>query len=166
MSRPKKIRHEQDNLRAHIPQDEGDAWMAPMLRQSFINDLRADPFNGEPVACVLSSVMLDRATDSEREVVGELFTNALATMTAEQLAAFFRRVEKLKSNAEQPHRNCYAYFAYSGFIEETGREPSKPELRKYIMARPEAFPAMPPGDDKKAWTRLWLDSGLASLAEG
>jgi hypothetical protein len=164
MSRPKKTRTPQDNLRAHLDPQEDDAWTAEIARNAALETLRVDPYNSEPIACTLAPVLLDRASDSEKKMVGELFATALAKMNADQLAAFFRRVEKLKVASEQPHRNFAAYLAYERFIKTTGREPSKPELKQYIIARPESFKAMPPEDDKKAWTRIWDESGLSSLS--
>ena len=134
-----------------------------LFHQIEIDRARVDPFNDEPLACVLAPVLLNRATDAEKAFAGELFANVLATGTPEQIAGFFARVEKLAANAEQPHRNAYAYFGYARFISEAGREPSKPELRDYLLARPETHKGMPALDDKKAWTRLWESCGLFTL---
>lgn len=157
MARPRKIKDERMDMRA-------DASVS-LFHQMEIDRARVDPFNDEPLACILAPVLLNRATDAEREFVGNLFADAARTCTAAQLAAFFARVAKLALNAEQPHRNAYAYFAYARFIEATGREPSKPELKAYMLARPETFKGTPAGDEKKQWTRLWADSGLSELAD-
>jgi hypothetical protein len=158
MSRPRKIKTERMDSRSD----------ASFFRQNEIDRLRVDQFNDEPLACVLAPVLLNRATDAEREFVGNLFAEVARTCTPEQLAAFFARVLKLKANVEQPHRNAYAYFGYARFIEETGREPSKPELKAYLLARPEVFKGMPSNgaDAKKQWTRLWQDCQLDQLSNG
>ena len=109
-------------------------------------------------------MILGRATDGEKRLAKELFAHVLENSTPEQAAAFFARVRRLKESAElPPHRNAFAYYAYSSFIEETGREPSKPELRKYIVARKGAFRDAPTPEDGKAWHRLWEDCGLFEL---
>ena len=163
MARPLKIKSPPEDLRAH---DEERDNLAAIFRQAEINRLRVDPYGEEPLACVLADVLLNRATDAEREFAARLFADAAATATADQLAAFFARVENMKRNAGQPHRNAAAYFGYARFIQETGREPIKPELKAYLLARPETYKGMPESDDKKAWTRLWVDCGLFTLPQG
>lgn len=167
MARPRKIKSAPMDSRTQtdgdvIPEEPG---LNALFRQSEINRLRVDPFDAEPLACVLAPVLLGRATESERRFVADLFAEIASSGSAEQLAGFFARVEKLKSNVDQPHRIAAAYFGYARYIEETGREPIKPELKAYLIARPESFKGMPPADDKKAWTRLWEDCGLSKLAD-
>lgn len=157
MARPRKNKTEPMDKRA-------DASLS-LFHQLEIDQARVDPFNDDPLACVFAPVLLNRATDAEREFVGNLFSSVLATCTPEQIVDFSARVAKLAANAQQPHRNAFAYWGYARFIEETGREPSKPELKAYLIARPETFKGMSPADDKKAWTRLWLDCGLSKLAD-
>lgn len=161
MSRPRKPTREPVDTRTDV--EPGDH-LARVGRQFFLNELRTDPLGDEPLACILGPVILRRATDGEKQLAKELFTHILETGTAEQVTAFFARVRRLKESAElPPHRNALAYYAYSSFIEETGREPSKPELRKYIVARREIFKGAPAPEDGKAWHRLWEDCGLFEL---
>ena len=168
MARPKKIKspptdNKIDTSDKTPPEDL--AWMNPLSIQGAIDRLRVDPFNDEPLACVLAPVLLDRATDAERESVGNLFAEAVRICTPEQLSGFFSRVAKMAENVKQPHRNARAYFGYARFIEETGREPSKPELKAYLLARPEIYKGMPADDAKSQWTDLWRDCGLLHLAD-
>lgn len=127
--------------------------------------LTVDPFGDEPLACVLAPVLLGTASAAEKDFVGNLFSEVLGTGTPEQIAGFFARVSKLAANAEQPHRNAAAFAGYAAFFGEVGREPSKPALKAYLLARPDHFHGLPPGDDKKAWSRLWSDCGLSRLAD-
>jgi hypothetical protein len=114
---------------------------------------------------MLGPIFLKRATADEKQEVGWLFAQALETTTAEQLEKFFARVVVMKKNAEQPHRHAFAYFGYVRFIEENGREPSKFELKKYLLARRENFKDLPPAEDGKAWTRVWREAGLFTLPD-
>lgn len=165
MSRPRKIKQAPLDLRTIPESFEGMEGFETLFRQSQINQKRADPFNEEPLAGVLSPVLLDRATEQEREFFGNLVANAARTLNADQLESFFARVVLLRRNIEQlGHRNAYAYFGYSRYMEETGREPSKPELKAYLIARRETFRELPADEDGKGWTRLWRESGLATLA--
>jgi hypothetical protein len=160
MSRPQKIKAEGIDRRAI---DEPGETLAHIGRQSFIDELRADPFGGEPLAGVFGALLLGRATDNQKTFAGNLIADVIATTNAEQLAAFFDRVAKMKRTAEQAHRTARAYLSYCRFIEATDREPSKAELKNFLSARPSEYPGMPPEDDKKAWTRLWQDAGLQTL---
>lgn len=164
MSRPQKFKRPQDNLRAHAEENDNLAWTAPLARRAFIEQLAVDPYNDEPLACALAPCLMGTADEDEQAFAGDLFATALHTLTPEQLSAFFRRVEKLKIGAAQSHRNAAAYQAYSEYIDATGREPAKPELRAYIIARPESFKGMPATEDKKAWSRLWASAGLKGLS--
>jgi len=165
MSRPKKQKTAPLDMRAHeeIPDDE---WMAATARQTQLDRLRVDQFNDDPqLASVLADAIMGGASEFSRKVAGEVLLGAVENLTADEAEAFFKRVVTLKRNHEQlPQRNGFAFFAYSRYIEETGREPSKPELKAYLMARRETFRETPDEEDGKGWTRLWKQSGLATLA--
>jgi hypothetical protein len=165
MSRPKKQKTEPLDMRAHeeIPDDE---WMAATARQTQLDRLRVDQFNDDPqLASVLADAILGGASEFSRKVAGEVLLGAVENLTADEAEAFFKRVVQMKRNREQlAHRNGFAFFAYSRYLEETGREPSKPELKAYLMARRETFRDLPAAEDGKGWTRLWQESGLATLA--
>jgi hypothetical protein len=159
MSRPRK-RKADPPARTSPPDEETAAWS----RQHNLNALRVDPKGDDPLACVLASVVLDRSFPSVDEVAGAMFVAVLKNPDPMVAGRFFQRVMRLKLNADMPHRNAYAFHAYGRFIEETGREPSKPELRAYIEARRNEFKDAPGAEDPKGWTRLWRESGLSGLA--
>ncbi|MCW1921217.1 hypothetical protein OKA05_01555 [Luteolibacter arcticus] len=138
--------------------------LAATARQHFIDKLRVDPKGEEPLAGTLGSVILNRATPYFEELAGRLFVTALKHEEPAVTAQFFQRVMSLKYNAAAPHRNAFAYYAYSRFIEETEREPTKPELKAYILARRDEFKDAPDESDAKGWTRLWKESGLSDLS--
>jgi hypothetical protein len=146
-------------------QDEVDA-LAATARQCTIDNLRVDPFGDEPLANLMGSIILNRSTPYFEELAGQIFVKALKHEDPEVASQFFERVMKMRRNADSPHRNAYAYYAYSRFIEEVGREPSKPELKAYIQARRDEFRDAPGDGDGKGWTRLWEGAGLTELAEG
>jgi len=162
MPRPKKLRHDTPDLRATDAPDEKA--LAPIVRQMALNSLRVDPHGDEPLSCILAPVIRKRGSTSDKELAGKMFVHLLENGTADQAETFFRRVMTLKRNFEQlPHRNGFAYYAYSMFIEENGFEPTKARLKKYILARPDIYKDMPRAADSKAWFRLWDESGLFAL---
>lgn len=156
--RPTKRKHaERDNRE---PLEDG---FTPLMRQHAMNRLRVDPLNEEPLADCFASVILNRSTPEEDKFAGELFVGLLKKQDPAVVAQAFRRIMMLVSNAGMPHRNAFAFHAYCLFIEEAGREPSKPELRSYIEARRDRFTDAPCAEDKKGWDRLWKGSGLSDL---
>jgi hypothetical protein len=162
MSRPRKRKLEP---RARRVTDEGkvDDLSVP-LGQLHINTLRADPVGDHPLAVVLGSVILDRGLPSCEELAGKMFVAVLKHPDPAVATRFFRSIMAMKANVSQPHRNAYAFHAYARFIEETGREPSKPELRAYIEARRNEFKDAPSAGDKAGWARVWKAAGLSDLA--
>jgi hypothetical protein len=163
MSRPRKTKRDPADFRTPLETDlEG---LDILFKQLCINELRVDPYGEEPLAGVFAPVLLNRATKQEHAFFNELLGEATKTLAPFplKLKAFFARISKLASNVEQPHRNAFVYYGYSRFIEETGREPSKNDLKNYLLEDTQSFKGLPPSDDKKAWTRLWSETGLSSL---
>jgi hypothetical protein len=173
MPRPKKHRNDPQDLRTQIREPgeirdaEQEQMMSRVFRQGMLDDARVDPFRDEPPACVLAPVILKRGSAQDKEMVGSLFVHTLENFTADQAESYFKRVLALKRNAENlPLRNGFVYYAYSSFIEEFGFEPSKARLKKFILAKPEVYKDTPPAEDKKAWSRVWRESGLFTLPQG
>ena len=164
MSNPPKKRNQTFDNRAH---DTDEPHLAAVVRQSGLDKARVDPLNQDPMlACVLAGIIMRDASEHARDSAGKMLVGAVENFTADEAEAFFRRIVSLKRNHENlRHRNGFAVFAYSRFIEETGKEPTKSELRKFVVARPETFKDQPGAEDKKGWTRLWKDSGLFALPD-
>jgi hypothetical protein len=133
-------------------------------RQREVDRLIVDPHRDEPLACMFSDHILSRE-NSNNATIGKFFHDVLSKLDSEKLELLFKRIVNLKKNAESRGRAAYAYYAYSSFIDETDREPSKMELKKYIIARREIYKESPSSDDAKGWTRLWKACGLFDLAE-
>ena len=70
---------------------------------------------------------------SESACIGELVTYAMKNYSCDELKEFFDNIVMMKRQSEQTHRNSYAYYAYSNYIEAYGIEPSKSALRDYII---------------------------------
>jgi len=172
IGRPTKSKPAKNDLRTAAPEPplmsaEEELRFSRICRQSVLDQARVDPYGDEPLSCVFAPVILKRGAEWEKDDAGKLLVGLLESYTADQIEAFFKRVVQLKRNAESlAHRNGFAYYAYSMFLEETGREPSKRELKKYIVARREVYKVQPAPGDKKGRTNLWRDSGLFTLRQG
>lgn len=110
---------------------------------------------------------LDTERQHWRECAGALLSGAVEHFTADDAEELFGIIVKIKRTHEQvgSHANAWALAAYNDFMNEAGSEPSKVQLRKFIMARPEKYRQRPADEDKKGWTRLWKSSGLFSLPD-
>ena len=145
---------------------EEDSALASIARQHQLDRLRVDPLGNEPLASVFGPIILGTSTDSNKELAGDLFCKLLENGTSEMVEGFLKRVSTLKRNHEAlPHRNGFAYFAYCRFVEAAGKEPTKSQLKKFIIARPEEYRDQPSPDGKKEWTELWKRSGLFTLQD-
>lgn len=139
--------------------------LALSRQQRHLDQLRVDPFRDDPASIIYAPIILGRASKNQKKDAGNCFVSLLEKASVSQLESVFARLLKLKKNAELPHRNSTAYLGYARFMEETGREPKKPELKRYLLARPETYKGLPPGDDKKAWSRLLEECGLKPLLD-
>jgi len=131
------------------------------------NQLLFDPLNEDPsFSLLLAQLTITWDDDVFRKGLGDMMVDILEKCSADETEALFKRFVTLKRNVERPpHRNCYAIAAYNNFIFDTGKEPSKCHLRKYMMARLEEYRDQPAPGDAKGWTRLWRDTGLFKLPE-
>ena len=118
-----------------------------------------------PLAPYFARVISNRYSDGDLEAVVELLLGALQDSDLARVERFFMLIVKLKRNEANPHRNAYAYFAYSHYLADNGREPSKAELKAYMLADGNGrYRDLPAPEDKKGWTRLWKNAGLSRLA--
>lgn len=139
--------------------------MQKMIRKFKFESLSANP-KSKPMgfASSLSSVFEISARDhAETQFFGEIMTAKIQDCTTDELKELFDDILKMKANREFLHRNSYAYLAYCQFISETSREPSKWELKKYILARSDRYREAPSKGDGKGWTRVWEEAGLTKL---
>jgi hypothetical protein len=140
-----------------------DDWnrAATFSRESELETLIVDPFHEFPhLASILSKFIVGRP-DNDGFDIGQLMRKC----SSDQLHSLLGSIGKMKEKSENYERTAYAYYAYSNFIKESDREPTKPELKKYIVANRSIYKVAPDVGDGKGWTRLWKSSGLFSLSE-
>ena len=141
-----------------------------IARNNTLGSLLVDPSSQEPLARTFAPFIVGIFTsDNERLLVeratGELLARALRILPSDELGEFFKMLCRLKKNLEAPRRNLFAFLAYAMFSDENGREPSKPELKAYILQHKDIYRDKPDAGDGKGWTRVWKQSGLFNLSE-
>jgi hypothetical protein len=120
---------------------------------------------------IFGPLLLGDATPEARSLAGDYLCHIIEHGSVEAIEETFRDLRKLKERAEllksggKAPRSASAYYAYSNFIEEQRREPTKAELRRYILARPKRYGDFPPAsaDSDCLWTDIWKDAGLLDL---
>lgn len=139
--------------------------MQKLIRKCKFESLSANPKSkAMGFASSLSHVFeISARGPAETQFFGEIMTAAIQDYTTDELKELFDNILKMKANREFLHRNSYAYLAYCQFISETSREPSKKELKEYIVARSDRYKDAPIKGDGKGWTRVWEEAGLTKL---
>jgi len=164
-----------ENLGASFPEEspENPPWATgekleifnAVARLRMTQRLLVDPYGDNPDAARLfAEIMLGKPSDSTKQIVGAVLVSAIKNFPSAELEKFFRLICDMKKNVEKPQRNAFAHLAYSVFILEVGREPTRHELKKYIIARPDIYKGQIGPEDYKGWDRLWDDSGLFGLS--
>ena len=96
--------------------------------------------------------------------LGRRLIKSMASSKPEDFEDVVSTLTKIKKNIDRPiPREAHAWSAAGDYWKETGSPPSKVELRKYMIARPEKYSDQPSPD--APWTRLWIDSGLTEFWE-
>ncbi|MDA0766903.1 MAG: hypothetical protein O3A92_08795 [Verrucomicrobia bacterium] len=113
-----------------------------------------------------AAIATGTATEEEREAASRTLLRILAPdYPAAAAASIFADLAKMKMRlAEKPHRLSRAYAAYEKFIDETNRQPSKIELKDYILNRPQQYGTDWPGREEP-WTRIWDGCCLSELGK-
>lgn len=128
-----------------------------------------DPMNNHPELCakLVRVIAGDAGREEETTPEGQFLIDVVANKTADEAERIFAGIVEMKRERESGHRhrNSWAYLAYAAFMDATGREPSKAELRKCIEAQRDTFKDAPGADDGKGWTRVWEDCGLSNLPD-
>jgi hypothetical protein len=110
-------------------------------------------------------VITGAASDHERQQAAREYLENLEKMTPEEMKDFFNLILTYKAQfANLRSRVFFAVKAAYDYEAMTGREPSKPELKAFILANRGKYKDAPSAEDGKGWTDLWKNSGLASLA--
>lgn len=142
------------------------------IRLDNIEALKVEPYNDQHFGDIMGPLVLGTGCDAAKRQAAEFVCHIIETRTPEALEEVFSDIVTLKREGERVkagmiQRNASAYRAYHIFIEETGREPSKCELRKFIVARSQEFGGdFPKDEDGKAWARIWETIGLKALPDG
>jgi hypothetical protein len=91
-----------------------------------------------------------------------LLINEIVKTDADTIEGVFKRIVDMKREFESGahHRNSRLVDAFFDYGDETGREPSKRELREYVCARPEKYPGFPDQDALSEWTPIYAATGL------
>lgn len=155
-----------------------EARLRSVAHKYFLQLLKHDPLNEDPLTAVFAGVISGEVSDADEKLVGSLWVKVMKTGDPERIKDLACKIARLAENAKHPRRAFHAYQAYVDFIEATEREPSKRELKKFILARSNQsedfkrgrdrkvrYMDMPAEEDKKAWTRIWHDSGLFGIRE-
>lgn len=140
-------------------------------RKDNFRHLLLDPKGEKLGADIFGPLLLGDADEGARTAAGNFMSHVIEHGSIQAIDEVFRDIRRLKERAEtmrnggEVPRPAQAYYAYSSFIEETGREPSKKELKYYICARPERYKGFPPEDAEASalWTQIWEDAGLKHL---
>lgn len=112
-----------------------------------------------------SHVMTGIATEKQKQIAADEYIENLASMTAEQMKDFFNVILAYKEQiAMGRSRIFFAVQACYDYMEEAGKQPSKPQLKRFILARKDIYADTPSENVKSEWTRLWKEAGLDGLA--
>ncbi len=89
---------------------------------------------------------------------------------ASTLEDLFRRILAMKREAEKSpqdkHRHWHVLKGYLDYLSETeNRQPSKPELKEYLIARRNIYKNLPDKLDKPGWSDAWKGAGLDDLKD-
>jgi hypothetical protein len=110
-------------------------------------------------------VITGAASEEERQQAAKEYLENLEKMTPEKMRDFFNLILTYKAQfANLRSRVFHAIKAAYDYESMTGRQPSKPKLKAFILANRDKYTDAPSAEDGKGWTDLWKNSGLASLA--
>lgn len=104
-----------------------------------------------------------------KEITGIYMTYIYQKAPIAAVEEFFRRLMAMRTNCEkrpQDKGRLWNFLrGYIDYVEETGgRQPSKPELKAYLLARTDKYFNLPDSGDHKAWTRMLKETCLDQLA--
>jgi hypothetical protein len=141
----------------------------PALARRRMDRLSVDPTWTEGLAEFFGPVITGKATEKGKAYAGAIIANAMEKASAVALAELFSRIMAMKKEAGSPatgkHRHWHVLRGYLDYLSETeSRQPSKPELKDYLLARKSIYKNLPDELDKPGWTEAWKGAGLKDLA--
>lgn len=160
MSRPKKTRAHVESL----PPDNasGGSLERDALRRHADPYKDLSPFMLDSLGEILGS---DDTPAKARAEAGAWLISLIRNLDLESCKSMFAAILRAKENLSLGQsRQSYALSACADFIRQTGRPPSKPELKEFILARSNKYRDCPSAGDGKGWTRLWKETHLDGLS--
>jgi hypothetical protein len=133
------------------------------IRKSYLINAITDPFSDEKMPAKAFGYTLTVNDTESDESMGAMLCEFMRDMSADELQKVFDAIIRMKRKAEFLHRNSFAYYAYSNYIEAYGVEPTKHALKTYILEHPRKYKDAPSPEDKSGWTRIWKAIGLETL---
>jgi|GEM_PF-2304933 len=150
------------NLPQRTPDDEKAS--AQTERQDRLNQLRVNPKGNASLPPLFSNLVMKNASKMEKSLLGNGLIEMIEAFETPVLEKLFKGILEMKRNSEDsPRRNYYAYSAYCNFLKENGKEPTKPELKKFIQRNPDLY--LVGILEKGGWTIVWKETGLSTLKD-
>lgn len=131
--------------------------------ESLHAELATEPLAEDPLALIFAPVIAGTGGAGDRDAAAAALLSLLEHATPERAAEVFGRIVRMKEQAGLPeHRHAKAFRAYIAFTSAAGREPTKIELKDFILSRPETYGTDWPGREDP-WSRIWEGAGLKGL---
>jgi hypothetical protein len=159
--------HDNRITESWLKDDEDYQFFKERWAKEKLAKLRVDPRNRDNLAERLGTLITRNSDKAWEDHAGGLFCSVLKDWSAEKAEKLFKRIIKLKEEAEmQGARSYQTLKAYYDFIDEVRRNPSKKALKDYISSRKEKYGAFPSADADEAnqWTPIWKAAGLSKLS--
>jgi hypothetical protein len=125
---------------------------------------KADPFRKADYGAlvVFAPILAGMADDGWKACIGKGIAEIMAENNADQLKIFFDAIVEMKRNIESDvnERSNHAVAAYFRFQKEHERNPSKLDLKKFIVENPKVYPGFPKDIANTEWTRIWKNADM------
>ncbi len=153
----------------HVSVPPADAVFSSLSRRR-LQRLTVDPTWTEGLAHIFGPVITGTATPTGKSYAGTVIAYVMEKAPPEALGEMFSRIMAMKKEAArsdaEKHRHWHVLKGYLDYLSETeNRQPSKPELRDYLIARKHIYKNLPGELEGSAWTDAWKGAGLNELAD-
>lgn len=144
----------------------------PALARRRLSKLSVDPTWTENLSELGFADLIAGAPDFARtkEITGIYMTHVLRNAPIDAVEEFFHRLVLMRrehdKQSQDKHRHWHVLKGYLDYLSETeNRQPSKPELKEYLIARKSIYKNLPDEADKPGWTDAWKGAGLNELTD-